>query len=70
MASYRVKDSTSSLPLLLLCYWKNEHTDYRVRVVAKAAYPITNLRLLSKVLRFYDQGIEIEYYSGLIFKEA
>jgi hypothetical protein len=48
VASYRVQDNPSNLPLLLLSYWKKESDDYRVRVVAKPTTPISNLRLLSK----------------------
>ena len=49
VASYRVKDKPSSLPLLLLSYWRKEADGYRVQVVARASINIAQLRLLSKV---------------------
>jgi len=48
VASYRVKDKPSSLPLLLLSYWRKEEDGYRVQVVARASINIAQLRLLSK----------------------
>ena len=52
VASYRVKDKASSLPLLLLSYWRKEEDGYRIQVVARASININQLRLLSKVSRF------------------
>ena len=49
VASYRVKDKSSSLPLLLLSYWRKEDDGYRIQVVARATINISQLRLLSKV---------------------
>ena len=52
VASYRVKDKSSSLPLLLLSYWRKEDDGYRIQVVARASINISQLRLLSKVSPF------------------
>ena len=73
VASYRVKDTAASLPLLLLTYWRKEETGYRIQIVARASVNISQLRLLSKVfnIQIYFCCFSIiffVYFSSFIYR--